>query len=476
METKRRITKFELDVAKWYQDIIYQSELTMSAPIKGTMYFKPYGYAIWKRIMNLFNEEFDKLGVQEVKFPLLFPYSMFKKEQETVDGFTPELLLVDKIGNKSLTDPYVVRPTSEILFCDYFKKNIKNYNDLPIKLNQWVNVFRLEKNTKPFLRNVEFFWQEGHTLHETDIEAHNFTLTMIDVYEKVAQKNLLLPVFKGEKTIVERFAGAKRTFTIESILKDGQSLQVGTSHYLEQTFVNAFDITFQDRNNKISKPFQTSWGVSTRLMGAIIMTHSDNSGLRLPSTISPIQIVITTLFISDEKLILKLEKILAKLSKMFTNKIRFLIDDSEKGIGFKAQQWEVKGIPIRIEIGKNELENNQLTIVNRSLNYREEVLIKKVNIDYFTNLLIEYDNNLFSQAIEERDKKIGFIYKVSEITNVVENGRVAWSYWNENSNLETEIKKMCGATIRLISNSDKVGKCIWSKEETKKIALWARAY
>ncbi len=469
MSKTNNITQFEIDFAKWYSDIVLQSELISYAPVKGTMFFKPHGFGIWKNISDILDKEFVKLGVEQVQFPLLFPEALLKKEKDHVEGFAPEVLTVTRVGEKEL-EPLVIRPTSEVLFGTYFKENLSTYSQLPLKLNQWVNVMRWENNTRPFLRNSEFFWQEGHTVHSTETEALEFSKEIHRVYEKFAKEVLLLPVISGEKTVTERFAGAENTFTIESILKDGQSLQSGTSHYLGDNFGKAFDVKVQGSDNKMFVPFQTSWGVSTRLIGAIIMTHSDNKGLVLPSKIAPKQVAVLTLFGDKEpRVIEEAKKIADKLD------FRVKVDDSNKGIGYKSQEWELKGAPIRIEVGPRDLEEGKVTLVIRNKEEKVSYKLDEINNELINNLLTQYDADLYESALKLREDKRQDISSIEEIKTVVESGKYGYAYWTEEAELEAKIKEETGATIRCLIDSDE-GECIHSKQKTNKLALFARAY
>lgn len=489
---KNNITSFEIDIAKWYSDLILQSNLISYGPVKGTMFFKPFGYAIWSNIQKELDKKFKKLNIENVYFPLLFPESFLKKEQENFAGFAPEVLKVTEVGDKKLNENYIIRPTSETLFGMYFKENLYSYKELPIFLNQWVNIMRWENNTRPFLRNSEFLWQEGHTVHENSKEAFNFSKKIHKLYVNFIKNFLLLPIFAGEKTKKERFAGAEITNSVEIILRDGQALQAGTSHYLGQNFTKAFNVKISSRNNEMFYPFQTSWGVSTRLIGALVMTHSDNKGLRLPSKISPYNIMIITLLDKRDKsnnLILDIANKIEKELKGF----RVKIDNSDKGIGYKLQEWEVKGIPLRMVIGSNEIKEKKIKIFSR-VDYSSkdglDINIKNAFVSDDKNLRIidivdkkkirkklsEYDNQLRKEARDLKDTKQVVISSIKEIKEVVENNKYAIAYWNENSKIEEEIKKNCGATIRVLINDKKKGISITDGKPTNILAIFARAY
>lgn len=470
MEKINNITPFNQDIAKWYSDLVLQSELISYAPVKGTMFFRPHGFAIWNNISKLLNDEFIKKGVEQVQFPLLFPEALLKKEADHVEGFAPEVLTVTRVGDKDLAEPLVIRPTSEILFGTYFKDVLNSYSQLPLKLNQWCNVMRWENNTRPFLRNSEFFWQEGHTVHATREEAHSFAKEMHGVYHDFANEVLLLPTIKGEKSVIERFAGADNTYTIETILKDGQALQSGTSHYLGDSFAKAFDVRVQGSDNTMYNPYQTSWGVSTRLIGAIIMTHSDDRGLVLPSKIAPVQVAILTLFADKEPKVIEVANELA--SKL---DYRVKVDSTNKGIGFKAQEWELKGAPIRIEIGPRDLENGKVTLSIRNGEQKVQYDISEITNELLSKLIAEHDSKMYEAAKVIRDEKRIEFTNTSEIKNIVDSGNYGIAYWTENAELEKQIKEETGATIRCLLDVEE-GTCIHSGNKTSRKAIFARAY
>ncbi len=472
MKKINNITPFKEDIAKWYSDLVLQSDLISYAPVKGTMFFKPQGFAIWNLIKNQLTELLIEVGVEEVIFPLLFPMSFLVKEKNHVEGFAPEVLVVTRVGEKEFNDPLVIRPTSETLFGTFFKENLSSYKQLPMKLNQWCSVIRWESNTRPFLRNSEFFWQEGHTMHATLEDTKDFTTIIIDLYENFLQDYLLLPVIKGEKTIGERFAGADHTFTVETILKDGQALQSGTSHNLGNNFAKAFDVKVLGVDNKMYYPFQTSWAVSTRLIGALIMTHSDDRGLVMPSKIAPQEVVIMTLFADKNPQILKeATKILKKLKG---NRIK--IDDSNKGIGYKAQEWETKGVPIRIELGPRDLEKEEVTIALRTEPKKFTISLEKLTSDYIQELLAKNDLNIWTNAKKLKDNRIQKATTLKKVKELILSGKVAEVYWNEDAKIEAELKEEYGATIRCIIKVKKEGKCIHSQLKTYNVAIIARAY
>ncbi len=467
------ITKFNENVTKWYNDIINKADLIDYGMVKGTVVLKPYGFAIWKNIQNILTNYFNEDDVEELYFPLLIPYSSLAVEKKHIEGFAPEVFTVTKIGTKEI-EPLVVRPTSEILFTKYFKDNIQTYKNLPMKLNQWVNIMRGEKNTRPFLRTSEFLWQEGHTIHETGQEALAFALHMFGVYKKFFNDNLDIFVLAGEKTENERFAGADNTYTIETILRDGRALQSGTSHYLGQTFTKSFDVKIQDKNNQMIYPYQTSWGVSTRMIGAIIMTHSDDLGLVLPWDVAPHHIVIIT---HNPKSDEKVTKYANDIKKQLGTQFRIKIDDSDKGIGYKASNWEIKGVPIRIEIGLKDLESNSITFVNRLKNEKEKLSFDSLNFEFIENFAKEYKQEMFIRTEVNFNDKIVDVLSMDELRNALENNKAARAYWFEDSQFENELQTLIeGATVRMKEQVAVSGICIHSQKQTNTKVIIAKAY
>ena len=355
------ITSMEEDFAKWYTDIVKKAELMDYSSVRGCMIIEPYGYAIWENIQKILDSEFKNLGHENVSMPMFIPESLLQKEKDHVEGFAPEVAWVTHGGNEKLQERLCVRPTSETLFCDHYANVIHSWRDLPKLYNQWCSVVRWEKTTRPFLRSVEFLWQEGHTMHETEEEAKRETEQMLNVYANFCENDLAIPVIKGKKTDKEKFAGAVSTYTIEAMMHDGKALQSGTSHFFGDGFSRAFDIKFQDRNNKQSYPFQTSWGASTRLIGGIIMTHGDDNGLVLPPAVAPIQVIIVPVAMHKEGVLEKAREIETRLKKI----CRVKVDDSDQSPGWKFAQYEMKGVPLRLEIGPKDIEKNQCVLVRR---------------------------------------------------------------------------------------------------------------
>ena len=355
------ITSMEEDFAKWYTDVVKKAELIEYTSVKGCMVIRPYGYAIWENIQKELDREFKALGHENVCMPLFIPESLLNKEKDHVEGFAPEVAWVTYGGNEKLEERLCVRPTSETLFCEHYKAIVHSYRDLPKLYNQWVSVVRWEKTTRPFLRSSEFLWQEGHTIHASAEEAREETIRMLNVYADFCENYLAMPVVKGVKTEKERFAGAEDTYTIEALMHDGKALQSGTSHYFGDGFARAFDIQFTDKDNKLKYPFQTSWGCTTRLIGAIIMTHGDNNGLVLPPKVAPIQVVVIPVAAHKAGVLEKAQELTDRIGKF----CRVKIDTSDNSPGWKFAEYEMKGVPLRLEIGPKDIEKNQCVLVRR---------------------------------------------------------------------------------------------------------------
>lgn len=457
------------DFSKWYTSVVLESKIADYGLVKGTIIFKPYGWKIWNNIRSILTKLMEDLGTQECYLPLMIPYSEFQKEKKHVEGFNPELFMVSKIGDKNIEDPLVVRPTSEISFCNYFKKEISSYNDLPLILNQWCNVFRVEKNTRPFLRTSEFFWQEQHAIFESEKEAVEFSLKMINLYKEFVNDYLCLDVIVGEKTENERFAGAEKTYTIEAIMPDGQALQSATSHYLGTNFSRNFDIKFQNKNNKFDFVFQTSAGMSTRIMGALIMSHSDDNGLVLPFKIAPIQFAIVynqeSTFVNDVKKILKKYN-----TKDFV---------SEKSMGLTLQNNELMGIPFQIILGKKEIEKNEITIYRRDTKQKISIKFDEFNSIFIEDLISEYSKNLFSNSQKRTLSKIKEVDNIEDFKKELDNKNFILAYWSGGIEDEKKLKDLTGATARCIPIDSKTSpnhKCFFTKKENPKLVYFARSY
>ena len=407
------ITSMEVDFAKWYTDIVKKAELCDYSSVKGCMIVRPYGYAIWENIQHILDAEFKKTGHQNVAMPLFIPESLLQKEKDHVEGFAPEVAWVTHGGSEELEERLCVRPTSETLFCDHYKNIIKSYRDLPKLYNQWCSVVRWEKTTRPFLRTREFLWQEGHTMHETAQDAIEETERILNIYADFCEKDLAMPVVRGKKTDSEKFAGAESTYTIEAMMHDGKSLQAGTSHYFGDNFARAFEIEFQNRENKPQNPHQTSWGVSTRLIGGIIMTHGDDNGLVLPPAIAPIQVIVIPVAQHKEGVIEKAQEVKERLSKQF----RTDIDISDNSPGWKFAQYEMKGVPLRLEIGPKDIEQNQCVLVRRDNREKTFVSLDELEVKV-AELLQAVRDGMYQRALENRERRTFVARTLDEMVQV----------------------------------------------------------
>lgn len=470
----KSITSMEEDFAKWYTDVCLKAELVDYASVKGCMIIRPYGYAIWENIQRLMDALFKETGHENVYMPLFIPESLLQKEKDHVEGFAPEVAWVTHGGEEELEERMCVRPTSETLFCDHFKNIVHSYRDLPKLYNQWCNVVRWEKTTRPFLRSREFLWQEGHTLHATAEEAQAETIQMLNVYAKFAEEYLAMPVVKGIKTEKERFAGAEATYTIEALMHDGKALQSGTSHYFGDGFAKAFDIQYTDKNNNLVNPFQTSWGTTTRLIGAIIMTHGDDSGLVLPPAVAPIQAILIPIASHKPGVMEKANEVLAKLK----NICRAKLDDSEQTPGWKFAEYEMKGVPLRIELGPKDIENNSCVIVRRDNGEKVSVSLDKIE-EAIPQLLKAVHDGLYKKALERRDAMTYDAHDFDELKEIADNKpgfiRAMWCGCRE---CEDKLKEEAGVTSRCIPfEQERISdKCVCCGKEAKYMLYWGKAY
>lgn len=449
-----KITSRDVDFAKWYTDVCLSSDLVDYSTVKGSMIIRPLGYAIWENIEQILDKMFKETGHENVQMPMFIPESLLNVEKEHVEGFAPEVAWVTHGGKEKLEERMCVRPTSEVLFCDHYKKIIKTYRDLPKLYNQWCTIVRWEKTTRPFLRSREILWQEGHTMHRTSEEAIEETLKMFNIYKKFQEEYLAIPVITGRKTEKEKFAGAEITYTIEAMMYDGYALQNGTSHYFGNHFAEAFGIRFTDTDNTLKTPYQTSWGVSTRMIGSIIMVHGDNHGLVLPPKIAPFKVIIIPIGEVDEKL----SDLKNKLNEA---NITYKTDETNKRPGYKFAEAEVKGYPIRIELGKRDLENNQVTLVRRDT-------LEKINVTYeeiiptIKSLLETMQNDMYNKAKTRRDKMIYDVKEYNELLDIAKNkpGFVKIN-WCGNSACEDKIKEDTAMKSRCIIEDEEVtGPCV----------------
>ena len=473
----KAITKRDVDFAKWYTDVVKAAKLATYSNTKGCIVFEPNGYAIWEKMQSVLDSEFKKTGHQNVYMPLLIPENLMNKEGELVNGFAPEVAWVTIGGQKELDERLCIRPTSETLFSDYYSSVVKSYRDLPKLYNQWCNVLRWEKETRPFLRSREFLWQEGHTVHETKEEAEKETLQMLNVYNDFFHNYLAIPSIVGKKTDKEKFAGAEYTYTVESLMYNGVSLQSGTSHYFGQKFSRAYDIKFVNRENKFDYAYQTSWGVTTRMIGALIMVHSDDYGLVLPPKIAPRQVVIIP--IKDTLEVSNLaHKYLEELNK---NNIISYIDNTNKSAGFKFAEAEVNGIPIRIEIGPRDLENGKVVLVRRDTREKIEIDINSNIVETIINLMNDIQDNLYNRALERRNRQTYIAHNLDEMTDIMnKHPGFIKAMWCGDPACELKIKEIKGTKSRCIPFDEEQehidDKCVCCGKPAKKMVVWGIQY
>ena len=440
------ITSIDDDFAKWYTDIVVKAELLDYSSVRGLYILRPYGFAIWENITKVLDKKFKDLGVENVSMPLLIPESLLQKEKDHVEGFAPEVAWVTHGGNDKLSERLCVRPTSEVLFCSHFKHIVQSWRDLPKIYNQWCSVMRWEKTSRPFLRSVEFHWQEGHTVHSTPDEAKNLTLRMLKVYADFFEKVLRIPIILGKKTESEKFAGALDTYTVECMMKDGKALQSATSHYFGQGFSKAFEVQFTNKNNQLEYPYQTSWGLSTRVIASIIMTHGDHDGLVLPPDIAPIQIVIIPINMQSAGVKDKS----FELFNLLKNQFRVKIDESDQSPGWKFSYYEMKGVPIRIEIGPNDIQNNSCVIVRRDNRFKEVCSLD--NILECINLSIENMKcDMYNSANDFKNSHIAEVTSIDKIDNHI--GFIKMPFC-ESSSCEQFMKERFSMSARCIPLDD----------------------
>ena len=468
------ITSMEEDFAKWYTDVVKKAELIEYTSVKGCMVIRPYGYAIWENIQKELDREFKALGHENVCMPLFIPESLLNKEKDHVEGFAPEVAWVTYGGNEKLEERLCVRPTSETLFCEHYKAIVHSYRDLPKLYNQWVSVVRWEKTTRPFLRSREFLWQEGHTIHATAEEAREETIRMLNVYADFCENFLAMPVVKGVKTEKERFAGAEDTYTIEALMHDGKALQSGTSHYFGDGFARAFDIQFTDKDNKLKYPFQTSWGCTTRLIGAIIMTHGDNNGLVLPPKVAPIQVVVIPVAAHKPGVLEKAQELTDRLSKF----CRVKIDTSDNSPGWKFAEYEMKGVPLRLEIGPKDIEKNQCVLVRRD--NREKYFVSLDNLETeIPKLLDTVQDGLFQAALARRANMTYTAKTLDELKDIADNkpGFIK-AMWCGSRECEEKLKEYAGVSSRCIPFEQEhiADTCVCCGKPADKMLYWGKAY
>lgn len=468
------ITSMEEDFAKWYTDVVKKAELIEYTSVKGCMVIRPYGYAIWENIQKELDREFKALGHENVCMPMFIPESLLNKEKDHVEGFAPEVAWVTYGGNEKLEERLCVRPTSETLFCEHYKAIVHSYRDLPKLYNQWVSVVRWEKTTRPFLRSREFLWQEGHTIHATAEEAREETIRMLNVYADFCENYLAMPVVKGVKTEKERFAGAEDTYTIEALMHDGKALQSGTSHYFGDGFARAFDIQFTDKDNKLKYPFQTSWGCTTRLIGAIIMTHGDNNGLVLPPKVAPIQVVVIPVAAHKPGVLEKAQELTDRLGKF----CRVKIDTSDNSPGWKFAEYEMKGVPLRLEIGPKDIEKNQCVLVRRD--NREKYFVSLDDLETeIPKLLDTVQDGLFQAALARRANMTYTAKTLEELKDIADNkpGFIK-AMWCGDRACEEKLKEYAGVSSRCIPFEQEhiADTCVCCGKPADKMLYWGKAY
>lgn len=475
MKKNKMITSRDEDFAKWYTDIVRNAKLASYSNVKGFIIFEPNGYAIWENMQSILDTEFKKLGHQNVYMPLFIPESLLNKEKEHVEGFAPEVAWVTYGGSNELEERMCIRPTSETLFCDYYKNAITSYRDLPKLYNQWCNIVRWEKETRPFLRTREFLWQEGHTMHETSEEAEKETHQMLNVYKDFYENYLAIPVVVGKKTEKEKFAGAEYTLTVESLMYNGVSLQSCTSHYFGQKFTKAFDIKYTNRDNVLDYPYQTSWGTTTRMIGAVIMVHADDNGLILPPRIAPKKVVIIPIG-NDDKVIDKCKEINDLLNK---EDINSFIDLTDKSPGFKFAEHEMNGIPLRIEIGPKDLENNHFVLARRD-NYSKETISFNENIlNKIKETLDKIHNDMFEKAKKRNESKTTICKNLDEVKTTIEkNPGFIKAMWCGDEACELKMKEIKGIKSRCLPFEQEhvSDKCAICGKEAKHLVIWGIQY
>jgi prolyl-tRNA synthetase len=476
------ITPQNEDFSQWYTDVVQRAELADYSPVRGCMVIMPYGYALWENIQQALDKRFKETGHQNAYFPLFIPYSFIEKEAEHVEGFSPQLAVVTHGGGDKLEEPLIVRPTSEAIIGHMYSKWIKSYRDLPVLINQWCNVVRWEMRTRLFLRTTEFLWQEGHTAHATAEEAEEETQRMLEVYVDFAENEAAVPVIKGRKSESEKFAGAVYSLAIEAMTGNKWALQAATSHFLGQNFAKAFEIQFLDRDNELKYCWTTSWGLSTRFIGAIVMVHGDDKGLRLPPKLAPIQVVIVPIYKSDEERSRVLEIARQTQRKLQANDVRVHLDDREEYTpGWKFNEWELRGVPVRIEIGPKDIEGEQVVLARRDLSGREgkRSVPQAQLLPELEKLLDEIQQNLFHQALEFRERHTHEPKDYEEFKQAVEQG-FALAYWCGSAKCEAQIQEETKATNRCIPldqpHVTDDAKCVRCGEPAKERAVFARAY
>jgi len=476
----KQITPKSEDFSKWYIEVIRKTEMADYAPMKGMMIIRPYGFSIWENVQRLLDKRIKDAGHVNAYFPLFIPESLFQKEMDHLEGFAPEVAWVTHGGKEELEERLAVRPTSEAIIGSMYSKWIQSWRDLPVLINQWANIVRWEKVTRPFLRTTEFLWQEGHTAHETFAEAQEETVKILYLYKEFIESELAIPVIEGRKTLSQKFAGALETYAIEALMSDGKALQMGTSHNLGQHFSKVFDIRYEDRDQNLQYVWQTSWGVSTRLVGALVMMHGDDSGLRLPPQVAPVQVVIVPISIGNWKetilpVTLQIEKDLRQSG------LRVKLDAREEFTpGWKFSEWEMRGVPLRLEIGPKEVRENRAVLVRRDVK-RKDYIGMDIVVQRIPQILQDIQGSLFDQALKFQLENTRFVQDYQEFKKVIESKRgFIKSWWCGDLSCEDKIKEETMATIRVVpltqEDKDPAEKCISCGNEAKELVFFARAY
>ena len=475
------ITTRANDYNQWYLDIVREADMAEVAEVvRGCIVFKPTGWAIWEMMQRELDDRIKATGHSNVQFPLLIPKSFIMKEADHVEGFAPEVAEVTRAGGEELTEPYVIRPTSETIIGHFYAKWIRSYRDLPLLYNQWCNVMRWELRTRPFLRTAEFIWQEGHTAHSSEADAEAETLKILhEVYANFVEEVMAVPVIRGLKTEKEKFPGALRSYCIEAMMQDGRALQAGTSHNLGQNFARAFDITYTDQNNTLQHCWTTSWGVSTRLIGALIMTHSDDEGLVLPPRLAPTQVVLVPIYKNDAERASVMSAV-ERITAEWQGRLRFKIDQRDNLTpGFKFNEWELKGVPLRVEVGPKDVEKGSVAVARRDIPGREgkRFLPQAGLTEQLEALLAEIQSTLFQRALAFREHHSAHVNSYTELQQQVEHG-FAWAYWDGSNEDERRIQEETRATIRCIplAQPAEPGRCVYTGRETGRLVVFARAY
>lgn len=473
---EKGITPRAIDYSEWYIDVIKAADLADYAPVKGCMVIKPNGYAIWELIQNYLDKEFKKTGVRNAYFPMLIPERLLKREENHVEGFAPEVAVVTHAGGKKLEEPLVVRPTSETIMYEIFSGWIRSYRDLPLLVNQWTNVIRWEMRTRLFMRTTEFLWQEGHTVHATHDEADQRARQMLEIYRVFAEEFLAIPVIPGQKSESEKFAGALRTYTVEAMMQDGKALQFATSHNLGQNFAKAFDVKFLDQNSEIQYGWQTSWGLSTRTIGGLIMCHSDDKGLVLPPRVASTQVVITTIGPVDSKPAV-LQRALELKEEMEERGVRVEVDDRDLRPGEKFFDHEKKGIPVRVELGPKDMAQNQAVFVRRDTGVKAIISLQDAAVEA-VRLLDTIQADLFTVAQNRLVEKTKRVDSYEEFKKEIEAGNFVLAHWCGDAEVEAKIKEETGATTRCIpfAEPEESSVCIYSGKPSTQRVVFAKAY